>query len=95
VLQHPCKIQLRDFDDEDLELAKKFTLEFKSEVEEVKKGIDVYFEDVNDARAYISRLKKFLKFKIKMSTEYAGLRKGRVRVFFVYSLRGENEGILR
>ncbi len=87
-LLHPCKIQLRDFEAEKLEIARRFALQFEAEVEDVKRGVDIYFEDVNDARFFISKLKRVAKFRVKMSTKYAGLRKGRVRVFFVYSLRG-------
>ena len=67
------------------------------EVEPTEHGLDVYFEDVNDARFFISKLKKNMKFKQKLSVNYAGLRKGRVRKFFVYSLRfyDESGGILR
>ncbi len=84
---HPCKVQIRNFDENSIELVKKLANKFSTEIEVVKKGLDVYFEDVNDARFFISKLRKLMEFEIKMSTEYAGLRKGRVRVLFVYSLR--------
>jgi NMD protein affecting ribosome stability and mRNA decay len=87
VLSHPCKIQLRGFGDRELEIAKKIASRFSSELQEGKNGPDIYFSDVNEARKFISRLKKVAKFNVKMSTSYAGLRKGRVRVLFVYSLR--------
>ncbi len=89
-LNHPCKVQLRDFDAESAEVARKIAMKFDPEVMDGKYGMDLYFRDVNDARRFISKLRKSLRFKkfnIKMSTSYAGLRKGRVRVFFVYSLR--------
>ncbi len=56
-------------------------------VENRKNGFDVYFSDVNEARKLISFLGKQFKFDLKMSTKYAGLRKGRVRVLFVYSIK--------
>ena len=90
MLAHPCKVQLRSFNYDELKLARKIAEKFKISVEEGKTGLDIYFEDVNEARRYISKLKKILNFILKMSTEYAGLRKGRVRVLFVYSLRGKS-----
>jgi len=57
--------------------------------EDTDKGLNVYITDVNDARTLMSKLKRTENSKpeIKMSTKYAGLREGRVRVLFVYSLR--------
>ncbi len=60
---------------------------FEYYIEKRKNGFDVYFSDVNEARMLISVLRKQFKFDLKMSTKYAGLRKGRVRVLFVYSIR--------
>ncbi len=88
-MNHPCKIQVRDLDLEKLEIAKNIASKLGAEVEPVKNGLDMYFEDVNNARVFISRFKKSAKFRIKMSTKYAGLRGSRVRVLFVYALRGE------
>ena len=82
-MKHPCLVQLRGCDDEVVKLAEKFG----GKVEVSKHGSDVYFEDVNDARKFISRLGKLRRVKTKMSTSYAGLRRGRVRVLFVYSVR--------
>ncbi len=89
MVNHPCKIQIRDLEVRKLEIAKNIASKMGAEIEQVKNGLDIYFEDVNDARLFISRLKKSARFKTKMSTKYAGLRRGRVRVLFVYSLRGE------
>jgi|Deesub1362A_J573_1020465.scaffolds.fasta_scaffold00363_34 NMD protein affecting ribosome stability and mRNA decay len=96
-LKHPALIQFRGhFDRKRVEsMLSKQTGNY--EVEMSEHGLDVYFEDVNDARFFISKLKKNMRFKQKLSINYAGLRKGRVRKFFVYSLRFDDEagGILR
>ncbi|RLI75321.1 hypothetical protein DRO97_03595 [Archaeoglobales archaeon] len=88
-MHHPSIIQLRNFG-EKLNLALKIIerncKEF--EIEKTKNGADVYLSDVNEARNVISKLKKTFNFEIKFSTKYAGLRKGKVRVLFVFSLRG-------
>ncbi len=96
-LKHPALIQFRGrFDRKRVEdmLSRQAG---NYEVELSEHGLDVYFEDVNDARFFISRLKKNMRFRQKLSVNYAGLRKGRVRKFFVYSLRFYDEagGILR
>ncbi len=88
---HPSIVQLRNFKTDEIELAKKFSEKLNAEIETTKNGIDIYFEDVNDARFFISKLRKTMNFEIKMSTKYAGLRKGRVRTLFVYSLRRRSE----
>jgi len=88
VVNHPCIVQVRDVQHDKIETVKKMALKRNAEVERVKNGLDIYFEDVNEARKFISKLKKSMKFRIKMSTKYAGLRGSRVRVLFVYSLRG-------
>jgi len=62
------------------------------EIEENRYGIDVYFEDVNTARRFLSKIKKIVKVDIKSSTRYAGLRRGKVRWFFTYSVRIKDEG---
>ncbi len=85
---HPCIVQVRDVQPDRIETVRNMALKSNAEVETAKNGLDIYFEDVNEARKFISRLKKTMKFKIKMSTKYAGLRGSRVRVLFVYSLRG-------
>ncbi len=84
-MMHPCIVQLRGFEDlEDIfSIARKYNATF----EDVGSGIDMYFEDVNEARRFISVLKKLRRFEVKFSTKYAGLRRGRVRVLFVYCLR--------
>ncbi|HDD36009.1 MAG: hypothetical protein J7K36_04865 [Archaeoglobaceae archaeon] len=87
-MRHPAIIQLRGFDDK-LSLALKIVErncdEF--EIEMAKNGVDIYISDVNRARNVISKLKRAFNFETKFSTKYAGLRKGRVRVLFVFSLR--------
>ena len=89
-MKHPAILQIRGSIDEEkknaiLNMIGKFGEEF--EIERTKNGIDVYFSDVNVARNVISKLNKMFKAEVKMSTKYAGLRKGRVRVLFVYSFR--------
>ena len=86
-LKHPALIQFRgNFDRKRIEtMLSRQTGNY--EVEQSEHGLDVYFEDVSDARFFISRLKKNMRFRQKLSVNYAGLRKGRVRKFFVYSLR--------
>jgi len=86
-MKHPCIVQIRDVEEKRLETILSKAYKFNVDVEKVKGGVDVYFEDVNDARKYISILKKLLDFEIKFSTKFAGLRKGKVRVLFVYCLR--------
>ncbi len=96
-LKHPAILQIRKDEGISPEIEKKILMilsrspgEF--ETEKVRTGLDIYFSDVNDARKSVSDLKKHFNFKVKMSTKYAGLRKGRVRTLFVYSLRiNENE----
>lgn len=88
VVNHPCIIQIRDMQPEKIEIVKNMALKRNAKVESSKYGLDIYFEDVNEARKLISKIKKSMKFRIKMSTKYAGLRGSRVRVLFVYSLRG-------
>jgi len=88
VVNHPCIIQVRDMKREKMEIVRNMALKRNAEIEDSKNGLDIYFEDVNEARKFISKLRKSMRFKIKMSTKYAGLRGSRVRVLFVYSLRG-------
>lgn len=89
-MKHPTILQIRGRLDENrlneiLKIVERFGEEF--EVERARNGLDIYFSDVNVARNVISKLKKMFKAEVKMSTKYAGLRKGRVRVLFVYSFR--------
>ncbi|MET1123737.1 MAG: hypothetical protein ABWW66_00545 [Archaeoglobaceae archaeon] len=84
-LKHPCVVQLRGCE----ELA-KLAEKFGGKIDR-SEGVDVYFEDVNDARRFISRIKKLGKFRVKLSSSYAGVRGGRVRVLFVYSVRRDED----
>ncbi|MDI9645784.1 MAG: NMD3-related protein [Archaeoglobales archaeon] len=86
MLKHPCIVQLRVCK-EDEEKALKLVESFNVSIEKVKNGVDIYFGDVNDARSYLSKLAKVIKFKSKMSTSYAGTFKGRFRILFVYSVK--------
>ncbi len=88
-MKHPAVVQVRTEVEKALDVAKKF----ETEIERVKGGVDIYFEDVNDARRFISIFKRVVgkKISVKSSTSYAGLRKGRVRYLFTYSLK-EHEG---
>lgn len=88
-MKHPAVIQLRG----NYKRAEKIIEKLENvEVVREKFGIDVYFEDVNDARLLISKMKKLFDVEIKSGTKYAGLRKGKVRWFFAYSLRFKDEG---
>ena len=82
-MTHPCKVQLRGFNNKEIEIARKFAEKLNGKLID----LDIYFEDVNDARKFISKLKKILKFDLKMSTEYIGMVKGKKKILFVYSLR--------
>jgi len=89
---HPSIIQIRgkmEKKEEILRVIKNVCKDIKIEIEEVEDGIDVYIPDVNIARIAISKIKKLFKGKVKMnmSTKYAGMRKGKVKIIFVYSLR--------
>ena len=90
---HPSIIQIRgkinEKKEEILKVVESACKDVRIEIEEVEDGIDVYIPDVNIARIVISRIKKLFKGKVdmKMSTKYAGMRKGKVRIIFVYSLR--------
>ncbi len=86
-MMHPCIVQIRNADGEVLERSVKLARKFVTEIEWIKNGIDIYFEDVRDARKFISTLKRLSRFDVKFSTKFAGLRRGRVRVLFVYCLR--------
>ena len=89
-MKHPTVLQIRgNLSDEDMDLILRIVENHgrEFEVERSRDGIDVFFSDVNEARNIISKLKKLFKAEVKMSTKYAGLRKGRVRVLFVYSFR--------
>ena len=82
---HPAKVQLRGFDEIEIENVLKAA---NAEVLKVKEGVDLYFSDVNDARFFISKLKRLFRVKIKMSTESMGF-KSRGKYLFVYCLRRE------
>ena len=88
-MKHPAILQIRG--ETDKEEIKKVVERNCSEYdyEDLNMGFNVYITDVNDARTVISKLKRIANSKpeIKMSTKYAGLRDGKVRVLFVYSLR--------
>ena len=87
-MKHPAVIQLRgNYKKIERILERLENVEIVRE----KHGIDVYFEDVNDARMLISKIKKLFNVEVKSGTKYAGLRKGRVRWFFAYSLRIKDE----
>lgn len=86
-MMHPCIVQIRNADGEVLERSVRLASKFSTEIEWIKNGIDIYFEDVRDARKFISTLKRLSRFDVKFSTKFAGLRRGRVRVLFVYCLR--------
>jgi len=87
-VKHPALLQFRG----NTSKVKKHINKLRGvEIEENRYGIDVYFEDVNDARAFLSKIKKVIKADVKSSTKYAGLRKGRVRWFFTYSVRIRDE----
>ncbi|RLI84479.1 MAG: hypothetical protein DRP01_07965 [Archaeoglobales archaeon] len=89
-MKHPCLVQIRDVDYKKLEDVVNRAGRFNVEVSKVKNGVDIYFDDVNDARVFISNVKKIHNFSIKFSTRFAGVRGGRVRVLFVYCLRGQH-----
>ena len=83
-VKHPAVIQLRgNYKKIEGILEKLENVEIVRE----KYGIDIYFEDVNEARMLISKIKKLFDLEMKSGTKYAGLRKGKVRWFFAYSLR--------
>ena len=86
-MMHPCIVQIRDANGEVLERSVRLARKFVTEIDRIKNGIDVYFEDVREARKFISTLKRLSRFDVKFSTKFAGLRRGRVRVLFVYCLR--------
>jgi len=89
-VKHPTVLQVRGrLSGDELDLIMRIVENHGNEfeVERVKEGLNVFFSDVNDARRVISKLKKLFKAEVKMSTKYAGLRRGRVRVLFVYSFR--------
>ncbi len=88
-MKHPALLQFRG----DISKVRGHVRKLNGvEVVENKYGMDVYFEDVNDARRFLSRIRKIVRAEIKSSTKYAGLRKGRVRWFFTYSVRIRDEG---
>lgn len=84
---NPAKVQLRGFNDAEISIILRKALEFKAEVFKIKHGIDLVFEDVEDARKFISKLRKDFRFETRMSTENLGFKGGRGQFLFVYSLR--------
>ena len=87
-VKHPSILQFRNLKPEvEKQVLSYLSNSVEFSIEKTKNGFDLYFSDVNDARKLISVLKKRFNFSLKMSTKYAGLRKGRVRVLFVYSIR--------
>jgi NMD protein affecting ribosome stability and mRNA decay len=88
-VKHPSILQFRGLKEETERQILNFLERraFEYSVERTRNGLDLYFSDVNEARRLISMLRKQFNVMIKMSTKYAGLRKGRVRVLFVYSIR--------
>ena len=87
-MRHPAVVQIRGRAEtvgKVIDFVRRCRGEY--EFENVKGGVDVYFSDVNDARYVLSKLSKIFNAEIKMSTKYAGLRRGKVRVLFVYSFR--------
>lgn len=80
---HPAKVQLRGFDREEISEILKLG-EF--EVVHSEDGLDLFFEDVNEARRFISKVKKRFRVSSRMSTETLGF-KSRARYLFVYSVR--------
>ncbi|MDW7989833.1 MAG: hypothetical protein RMH75_04105 [Archaeoglobaceae archaeon] len=81
---HPAKVQLRDFSYE--ELSKAIEIAKKAYIIKTNYGIDLFFDDVDDARFFISKLKKKFRITIKMSTENLGFE-SRAKFLFVYSIR--------
>lgn len=89
-MKHPTILQIRgNLSENDVDLILRIVKNHGKdfEIEKERDGLNVFFSDVNEARSVISKLKKLFKAEVKMSTKYAGLRKGRVRVLFVYSFR--------
>lgn len=82
---NPAKIQLRGFSEEDLE--KIYEKVLNGEIIKTRDGIDVFFQSVEDARLFISKIKRLHKIEIKFSTENLGFKKGEARYLFVYSIR--------
>jgi len=86
-VKHPSIIQLRgeigDRVEDILRIVEKVCNDFEVDYS----GINIYIPDINEARVVISKVKRFARVSVKMSTKYAGLRHGRVRTLFVYCLR--------
>ncbi|AEA46448.1 NMD3-related protein [Archaeoglobus veneficus] len=87
-VKHPAIIQLRgevgDRVEEVLKIVEKTCSDFEVENDD---GVNIYVSDVNEARKVISKIKRVARVSVKMSTKYAGLRRGRVRTLFVYCVR--------
>ena len=87
-VKHPAILQIRT-NNLDFNLLLKWIgkMNTQYEIETGKDGIDVYFSDVENARKVLSMIKRQYSITVKKSTKYAGLRRGRVRVLFVYSIK--------
>ncbi|MEM4472257.1 MAG: NMD3-related protein [Archaeoglobaceae archaeon] len=81
---HPAKVQLRGFNVQELMEIEKIVKNAK--VIKTRDGVDMIFENVNDARFFISKLKARFSLIVKMSTESLGFD-SRPRYLFVYSVR--------
>ncbi len=87
-VKHPAIVQVRGNLEKEADILRVIERHGEDfEVERVKEGLNVYFSDVNVARKVVSKLNRIFKADVKMSTKYAGLRRGRVRVLFVYRLK--------
>ncbi len=87
-VKHPAIVQIRgnlEREEEMIKVIERHGEEF--EVERVREGLNIYFSDVNVARRVVSKLNRIFNANVKMSTKYAGLRGGKVRVLFVYRLK--------
>ncbi len=79
-MRYPSLVQIRG--KVDGETVKSLAAKFEGLIEISEDGIDVFFDDVNKARMFLSRLKRIVRGEVRMSTR----RKGS-RVYFIYSFR--------
>jgi len=88
-LKHPALMQIRTKKiDTNLLMKWLSKLNIEYSLESHKNGLNLYFSDVNDARRILSLIKREYKdINMNFSTKYAGVRGGRVRILFVYSLK--------
>lgn len=84
---HPAKIQLRGFSESEISRVLKMAEKFESQIFKTEHGVDLFFEDVQNARRFISRLKKEFQVAKRMSIENLGFKRGRGEFLFVYSIR--------